>query len=339
MTNNPEPSEARPPAAGRPSGVTIPMPDDSADGRPAPAGSIAALVRQPGAPRPGGRERTRPPTGNPVDHLVLTDDEIPLVDLRTVITPRSVRRSPLQWWLDLAIGTRALVVPAAIVVAALVIAAVGGVLDRGTADALDQATTIPSTAAVAVPPVIAPSQDPEPPPAAEVPVIDPGRMLLTPDGIAAMRFGDPGPRVREVLIAGLGEPDLESGAILSTGQYGTCAGDVIQTIHWGALTVVTHAEPGSGVVFSGYRVDSRSRDAIGLAAELHTAEGLYVGISVAMLEGLYSEPWSAELSTDAAGGPIYEVVVQGSTKAWGPLTSLEPEGVVLGIFSPTECSS
>jgi hypothetical protein len=274
-----------------------------------------------------------------VAHITLTDDVVPLVDLRDVIKPKFGRRSPIQWWLDLATGARALVVPAAVVLAALVVTAAGSFLDRGTADAPEQAITVPSAAAVAVPPVTAPPQDPEPSPAAVVPAIDPGRMLLTPDGIAAMRFGDSGSRVRTVLTAGLGEPDLESGGILSTGQYGTCAGDVIQTIHWGALTVITRAEPGSGEVFSGYRVDSRSRDAIGLAPELHTAEGLYVGISVAMLQGLHSEPWSVELSTDAAGGAMYEVVVRGSTTAWGPLTSLEPDGVVLGIFSPTECSS
>ena len=122
---------------------------------------------------------------------------------------------------------------------------------------------------------------------------------------------------------------------VSSGEFGTCEGDIIQTARWGRLLVIG-AEDAEGIMrFVGYRLDS-TYDSFRYPV-LRTISGVGVGDRITDLEGAYSR---VSYLNDETMGLVFQVKAgDGSLLLWGPVTSSEATGEILGIYSPNSCSS
>lgn len=122
---------------------------------------------------------------------------------------------------------------------------------------------------------------------------------------------------------------------VSTGEFGTCPGDVIQTARWGRLLVIGAEDDTGTMAFVGYRLDS-TYDTFRYPV-LRTISGVGVGDRVSELESAYSR---VSYLNDESMGLVFQVKAgDGSLLLWGPVTSSEATGEILGIYSPNSCSS
>ncbi|MDP8958635.1 MAG: hypothetical protein M3N51_05400 [Actinomycetota bacterium] len=162
------------------------------------------------------------------------------------------------------------------------------------------------------------------------------QLRLATGGIGPLEMGQPGDEVLPRLSASLGQPDEDSGRITSRGEYGTCAGQQIRLVRWGALlVVVTFDQQGDGT-FGAYRLDSTYGQG-GQAAQLQTLSGLQLGEAASTLEAVYQR-LDVQYAQHGNLGPIYEIRNRaGIVLIWGPLTSSQPDGTVRGIYSPNPC--
>lgn len=179
-------------------------------------------------------------------------------------------------------------------------------------------TTAPATTTTTstIPPPPLPEAIGEPIPVADLQL---AAFFMGPLGI-----GDAADDVLGRLIATFGEPDSHQ---VIDGTLGLCPGQTGVSTTWGPLAVITADD-----AFVAYRLEDFAADHP--ASALETLSGLQVGDTVADLELIYSglivdlleAEGRFELSTD--GGDLL---------LWGPVTSVEPEGVVSGIYSPNAC--
>lgn len=121
---------------------------------------------------------------------------------------------------------------------------------------------------------------------------------------------------------------------VSNGEFGTCAGDVIQTARWGRLLVIG-SEDGEGVMrFVGYRLDA-TYDTFRFPV-IRTISGVGVGDSIRDLESAYSR---VSYLNDERLGLVFQVRGgDGSLLLWGPVTSNDAAGEITGIYSPNSCA-
>lgn len=148
-------------------------------------------------------------------------------------------------------------------------------------------------------------------------------------------FGENFNNVLSRLGASLDEASDISRPGVSNGEFGTCEGDVIQTARWGRLLVIG-AEGDDGMMrFVGYRLDS-TYDTFRYPV-IRTISGVGVGDRVSELEGAYSR---VSYLNDESMGLVFQVKAgDGSLLLWGPVTSSDATGEILGIYSPNSCSS
>lgn len=166
-----------------------------------------------------------------------------------------------------------------------------------------------------------------PPPPLPDPVGDPipvGDLELAVNFIGPLDFGEPADEVIGRLISTFGEPDSYQ---VLVGSLGLCPDDEGIGATWGPLAIVATDD-----VFAGYRLDSFSPDHP--AAGLETLSGLQVGDTVAVLRstylGLDVQLIEDELRFELRNGA-------GQLLLWGPVSSVDDEGVVEGIYSPNPC--
>ena len=121
---------------------------------------------------------------------------------------------------------------------------------------------------------------------------------------------------------------------VSNGEFGTCEGDVIQTARWGRLLVIGVEDEEGILRFAGYRMDA-TYDTFRYPV-LRTISGIGVGDRITDLEGAYSR---VSYINDETMGLVFQVKAgDGSLLLWGPVTSSESTGEIIGIYSPNSCS-
>jgi hypothetical protein len=195
-----------------------------------------------------------------------------------------------------------------------------------TEPATTTTTTTSSTTTTTLPPLtITPIGDPVP-----ISELRLGAFALEP-----FEFGSSFGVVAGRLAASLEEPSEVSNPGISSGEFGTCAGDLIQTVRWGRLLIIGVEGPEGDLVFSGYRIDGRY-DSFRFPV-LRTISGIGVGDSVADLQSTYS---TVRLATDDAEGPVFQVLSGGGDLLiWGPVNGSGADAEILGIYSPNSCQS
>ncbi len=297
-----------------------------------------------------------------MDLQSIADADVALVDLRLAMAGtdhrrfRGLRRLPRMW--------QRLLVP--LVPLVLVAAAVGAIwLARASPSTEVAATITPSVTPTSLAPLspvpttavdaTVVSTSTAPPSTTTtttttgtpvvVPFIEPtgaplsaSGMRLHWKGIGNLRFGDDFGEVLGSLAATLGQPDRDTGVVVSRGEYGTCRDDEIRAVEWGPLAVVALAVPDDAVAFHSYEVDGTLQDVLGAPLELTTLSGLRVGDTVPTVEEIYTTAtYRVVLGDDTSQGPKFEVLNGDTVMLWGPLSSVEEDGTVLGVFSPTAC--
>ncbi|MGI9647606.1 MAG: hypothetical protein ACR2OI_03715 [Acidimicrobiia bacterium] len=201
------------------------------------------------------------------------------------------------------------------------------------------ATTLPATSTTEAPTTTIPPSTTTTSTLPPLTIIASGRplplsqMRLGAFALEPFAFGDDFSGVLSRLGASLDEASHITYPGTSNGEYGTCAGDVIQTARWGRLLVIG-AEDDAGVMkFAGYRIDS-SFDEFRYPV-LRTISGIGVGDSISDLEGAY--PRVSYLNDESVGLVFQVKNSAGSVLIWGPVTSNEASGEIVGIYSPNSC--
>ena len=164
-------------------------------------------------------------------------------------------------------------------------------------------------------------------------------LTLAVDGIGPINFGTPASQSVGRLIASLGEPDEDSGPVVSTGAFGTCTGETDRIVRWGPFVAIVVVDPDGTETFAAYRLDLNYGD--DLSAEtvgLETLSGLKAGFSVLQLEQVYSA-FDLQYQVVDDIGTTFQLYSSntGNLLLWGPVTSDESTGIVLGIYSPDAC--
>jgi hypothetical protein len=202
-----------------------------------------------------------------------------------------------------------------------------------------EGTTAPSTVPATTSPAEAPV-DFEPYVASGEPVAV-ADLTLAVDGVGPILFGTPAAESIGRLISSLGEVDDDSGPVVSTGAFGTCTGELERLVRWGPFVGIVVVDPDGTETFTGYRLDLNYGDSDSLsspAVDLQTLSGLKAGFSVLQLEQIYS---SFDIRYEVVDeiGPTFQLYSSntGNLLLWGPVTSDESTGIVLGIYAPDSC--
>ncbi len=181
--------------------------------------------------------------------------------------------------------------------------------------------------------------DPVPPP---IPV---DRLKLIASGLRVndndipdITFGTEAATAIGRLVASFGDPTNDTGWQVSTGQYGTCEGEIERVVFFGPYAAIV-TKPSGREVFMGYRQDLVSGDLSHEAAKLETLSGLKLGATVAELRDIYSGE-KVEFATDPKLGDIYQVfgASSGNLLLWGPVSGTADDDTVIGIYAPDACT-
>jgi hypothetical protein len=162
-------------------------------------------------------------------------------------------------------------------------------------------------------------------------------LALATDAIGPLEFGTPAKNAMGRLVASLGDPDEDSGPIVSTGAFGTCEGSTVRIVRWGALAAIVVVDDNGDETFAGYRVDLAYKDAFSSeTADLETLSGLRAGNSTRRIDEIYPD-FDKRFVVDPDIGDVFELYgSSGALLLWGPIS--QPEGgVVRGIFAPDAC--
>jgi hypothetical protein len=159
------------------------------------------------------------------------------------------------------------------------------------------------------------------------------QMRLGAFALEPFAFGDDFSAVLSRLGASLDEASDITYPGISNGEFGTCAGEVIQTARWGRLMVIGVEDEAGNMTFAGYRIDSTYDDF--RYPVLRTISGIGVGDSISDLETAYTR---VSYLNDESVGLVFQVKNSaGAVLIWGPVTSNEASGEIVGIYSPNSC--
>ena len=168
-----------------------------------------------------------------------------------------------------------------------------------------------------------------------IPVED---LTLAVDAIGPVQMGSAARRSIGRLVASLGPPDADSGAVVSDGSSGACEGDTERLVRWGPLIAVVIIDDDGSQTFAGYRLDIDNGGFTSVANQLETLSGVSLGHSVAHLKRTY-EDFDLDFSDDPDLGTIFELksTNSGNLLLWGRVSSADDSGFVQGIYSPQAC--
>jgi hypothetical protein len=270
-----------------------------------------------------------------------TDTDDPLA------VPLPARQRPREFWPTLAVAG----VVAAIAIFGLM-QLFGGedeppveVLGITTEDTVSStsATTLPPTSTTetpttTLPPTTTTTTSTTLPPLTIIPSGSPipqSELRLGAYALRPFEFGENFNTVLGRLGASLDEASDIARPGISSGEFGTCEGQVIQTARWGRLLVIG-VEDDEGIMrFAGYRLDA-TYDTFRYPV-LRTISGVGVGDRVSDLETAYTR---VSYLNDETMGLVFQVKAgDGSLLLWGPVTSNDAAGEIIGIYSPNSCSS
>ena len=163
-------------------------------------------------------------------------------------------------------------------------------------------------------------------------------LTLAVDAIGPIDLGTSAPRSIGRLIASLGEPDEDSGAVISTGAFGACEGDTERIVRWGPLVMIVIVDDDRTQTLGGYRLDLSYGGFNSPTADLQTLSGLQLGNSVAQLERIY-DGFDIEYLAHPELENIFELrsANTGNLLLWGPISSADESGFIRGIYSQDAC--
>lgn len=144
-------------------------------------------------------------------------------------------------------------------------------------------------------------------------------------GIGPLDFGQPLDDVAGQLIASLGVAE-------AAGNSDVCEPEEVYWLQWGRLRAVFDGwEPDSSFVSYRYAdSDAGTGDVI-----LRTLSGLELGQTVSQLQSTYT---SYTVSFEVIDGQDhFRLVDGGELLLWGPVSSTDADGTILGIYSPSPC--
>lgn len=166
------------------------------------------------------------------------------------------------------------------------------------------------------------------------------KLRMAVDGLGPVDFGTEAAEAIGRLIASLGTPDEDSGPVVSTGAYGVCEGDMERIVRWGPFVAIVVVDEDGTETFGGYRLDfAYAVEGLGSpATELETLSGLKAGQSVVALKEVY-ERFEVSFEVDPDLGTTFQLrsASSGNLLLWGPVTSDDSNGIVLGIYAPDAC--
>jgi hypothetical protein len=260
-------------------------------------------------------------------------------------------RSGNRWVLPAVLGGAALVVLLAVV--AFVTIDRGGASEAAPAEApITTTSQAPSTEAPATTPAPAttaetPATTTQPPPTTTEPpttttlVPPPGafravgaaipveELTLRATGLGPIVFGTDSEEAIGRLVASLGRAD-------DTGPAGTelgmCAENEGIWVRWGDLTAIIEGDADSGTL-AGFR--HVAIDPSSASLPLATPSGIRLGDSLSDLERAYR---SYKLAYESVDGALqFRLMDSDGVLLWGPITSTDAAGTVVGIYSPPSC--
>lgn len=168
--------------------------------------------------------------------------------------------------------------------------------------------------------------------------VDLADMTLAVDSLGPIQLGTSAPRSVGRLIASLGEPDEDSGAVVSTGAFGSCEGDIERIVRWGPLVVVVIVDDDRTQTLGGYRLDLSYGGFNSPTADLKTLSGLQLGNSVPQLERIY-DGFDIQYLAHPELENIFELksANTGNLLLWGPISAADETGFIRGIYAPDAC--
>ncbi len=169
--------------------------------------------------------------------------------------------------------------------------------------------------------------------------VDIADLTLAVDSIGPIQLGAGANKSIGRLIASLGPPDEDSGAVESTGDYGTCPGDTERIVRWGPLVAIVIVDDDGSQIFAGYRLDTDYGGLGAPSAALKTLSGLKLGAPVERLESIY-EGFDISYAPHPELDEIFELrsANTGNLLLWGPLGASQGSGgYIRGIYSPDAC--
>ncbi|MFQ5554408.1 MAG: hypothetical protein ACE5GC_03415 [Acidimicrobiia bacterium] len=166
-----------------------------------------------------------------------------------------------------------------------------------------------------------------------------GDLKLAVDAIGPILLGSSAGEAVGRFVASFGEPDEDSGPVISTGAFGACAGDTERIVRFGALALIVVIDSDGTETFAGYRLDLAYGGLSHPSANLETLSGLAAGNSVRQLLQIY-EAFKVTILTDPELGDVFELRSRNTDNLllWGPVSSPEADGFVRGIYSPDACA-
>lgn len=163
-------------------------------------------------------------------------------------------------------------------------------------------------------------------------------LTMAVDALGPIKLGTSAPRSVGRLIASLGEPDQDTGAVISNGAFGSCDGDTERIVRWGPLAVVVIVDDDRTQTLGGYRLDLSYGGFDSPTADMQTLSGLQLGNSVKELESTY-EGFDIDFLAHPELDNIFELRSSnsGNLLLWGPISSPDESGFIQGIYSPDAC--
>jgi hypothetical protein len=163
-------------------------------------------------------------------------------------------------------------------------------------------------------------------------------LTMKVDGLGPISFGTPAAEAIGRLIASLDDPDEDTGPVVSTGAYGACENKLERIVRWGPFVAIVVVDEDGTETFGGYRLDFSYGEINHQATDLQTLSGLKAGQSVVALEDIY-ENFSVTYEVIPDLGTTFQLRSSnsGNLLLWGPVTSDDSNGIVLGIYAPDAC--
>lgn len=185
-------------------------------------------------------------------------------------------------------------------------------------------TAAPPTTALALEPI-----------GAAIPLDD---LRMGVDGLReALLIGTDGATVTGRLVATFGQPDADTGVVVSDGEFGTCSGDTVRIVRFGSLAVINTVSAAGDETFAAYRLDLDYQEDPSPADDLLTISRLRAGDTVADLQAIYSS--LQVLLVDGPDGTSFELRDNdGDLLLHGPTTGVDRGDEIRGIYSPDACA-
>jgi len=266
----------------------------------------------------------------PPPPLLSDDDDFSFDDWTD--EPSEKSRSAAVWLIPLLIAVAAGVVWVIVFLDSPSVPVTTTVAAAPTTTAPTTSTTI-ATAGTAAPtttttPAAAPPTFPGPstwPPLGEALAAD--EFAMKASGIGPLDIGMPIEEVAGLLRASFGEA-------IAAGIDRVCPPDETYWLQWGDLMVIFDSQnPGAEFVSYRNEVSEVSGPTLGLT----TLSGLKVGDTVSDLRDTYQAYTISFELIDST--PYFRLQAGGDLLLWGPLSNVEADGVIEGIYSPSPCPS